>query len=77
MLSKKQRTNEVNEMKQPSNKPRNHVAAAKQSGAGRHKQADKTAMREAFERALYFKHGQLVRVREVIAPNNVREKENV
>ena len=58
-------------------KPRNHVAAAKQSGAGKHKQADKTAIQEAFERALYFKHGQLVRLREVITPNNVREKANV
>ena len=55
-------------------KPRNHVAAAKQSGAGRHKQDDKTAIQEAFERAKYrdeFKQVQLS------APNNVRGKANV
>ena len=55
-------------------KPRNHVAAAKQSGAGRHKQVDKTAIQEAFERAKYrdeFKQVQLS------APNNVRGKANV
>lgn len=52
-------------------KPRNHVAAAKQSGAGKHKQADKTAIQEAFERAMY--RGEVKQV-QLNAPNNVREK---
>lgn len=50
-------------------KPRNHVAAAKQSGAGKHKQADKTAIQEAFERAMYR---DAVKQVQLNAPNNVR-----
>ena len=46
-------------------KPRNHVAAAQQSGAGKHKskaeQVFKTAMRQALEEALQERQ-----------PNNVR-----
>ena len=49
-------------------KPRNHVARAQQSGAGKHKDKTervfKTAMRQALEAALQERQ-----------PNNVRSKE--
>jgi hypothetical protein len=54
-------------------KPRNHVARAQQSGAGKHKDKTDTAMELALRRA--FEEAKEI-MRERNQANNVREKDD-
>lgn len=54
-------------------KPRNYVARAQQSGAGKHKDKTDTAMELALRRA--FEEAKEI-MRELSQANNVREKDN-
>jgi hypothetical protein len=56
-------------------KPRNHVARAQQSGAGKHKDKNDTAMEIALRRA-FEEAKDIMRERNAMTtPNNVRGKD--
>jgi hypothetical protein len=53
-------------------KPRNHVARAPQSGAGRHKDKNETAMELALRRAFEEARDTVMERSQAQKPNNVR-----